>query len=85
MKPLCLLFAETGLQYTYHLKIVQALCENNSAFKTHTLLHTGQFKMSLSLLKHHAMKTDCGMQIQLHVFLTLAINGDEWSASTPGK
>jgi hypothetical protein len=31
------------------------------------------------------MKTYGGVEIQLHMFLTLALDGGEWSASHPGR
>jgi len=37
-----------------------------------------------ALNKHHAMKTWGGNGVQLHTFLTLVLDGGEWSASCPG-
>jgi hypothetical protein len=31
------------------------------------------------------MKTYRGMEVYLHAFLTLALDGDEWSDSRPGR
>jgi hypothetical protein len=42
-------------------------------------------KLSLCLTKHHAMKTYWGMEVQLHAFLTSALDGSEWSASRPDR
>jgi hypothetical protein len=42
-------------------------------------------KLSLRLTKHHAMKTYWGVEVQLHACLTSALDGDEWSASRPGR
>jgi hypothetical protein len=42
------------------------------------------FKLSLCLTKYHAMKTIGGVEVQLHAFLTSALDGGEWSASHPG-
>jgi hypothetical protein len=42
-------------------------------------------KLSPCLTKHHATKTYGWMEIQLHAFLTLALDGDEWLASQPGR
>jgi hypothetical protein len=36
------------------------------------------------LTKHHAMKTFWGVEVYLHTFLTLTLDGGEWSASRPG-
>jgi hypothetical protein len=32
---------------------------------------------------HHAMRTNGGVEVQLHSFLTKALDGDKWSASHP--
>jgi hypothetical protein len=40
-------------------------------------------KLSLCLIKHYAMKAYGGVDIWIHIFLTLAIVGSEWSASRP--
>jgi hypothetical protein len=44
----------------------------------------------LNLIKHYAMKAYGGVDVQIHIFLTSALVGGEWSASrsgrfTPGK
>jgi hypothetical protein len=31
------------------------------------------------------MKTYCGVGVQLHAFLTSALDGGEWSATRPGR
>jgi hypothetical protein len=36
------------------------------------------------LIKHYAMKTYGGVDVYIHVFLTLALIRDRWSASCPG-
>jgi hypothetical protein len=33
------------------------------------------------LKKHHAMKKYVGVEIQIHEFLSLALDGDQWSVS----
>jgi hypothetical protein len=54
----------------------------------------GKLKLSLCLtkhdalktypwLKHHATKTYWGLELQLHTFLTSALDCGEWSASRP--
>jgi len=40
-------------------------------------------EVSLCLTKHHAMKTCWG--VELHAFLTLLLEGDEYSASRSGS
>jgi hypothetical protein len=42
-------------------------------------------KLSLRLINYHAMKTWCGVKVWLHAFLTSALDGDECSASYPGR
>jgi hypothetical protein len=42
-------------------------------------------KSSLYLSKYHALKTYEGEKVQLHAFLTLEIDGGEWSASRLGR
>jgi hypothetical protein len=37
------------------------------------------------LIKHHAVKTHWGVEIQLHPFLTLVLDGREWSALRPAE
>jgi hypothetical protein len=37
------------------------------------------------LIKHQAMRTYGGVQLQLYIFLTSALKGDEWSASDPSQ
>jgi len=49
-----------------------------------------EVNLSLCLIKYNAMKTYVGVEVRLHVFLTLVLYGGEWSASrphhfTPGK
>jgi hypothetical protein len=40
-------------------------------------------KLSLSLIKHYAMKAYGGVDVYIHIFLTSALAGGEWSASRP--
>jgi hypothetical protein len=42
-------------------------------------------KLPLCLTKHHAMKVYWGMEVQLHTFLTSALDGGVWSALRPGR
>jgi hypothetical protein len=39
----------------------------------------------VKVVKHHAMKAYGGVDIYIHVFLTSALVGGEWSASRPGR
>jgi hypothetical protein len=36
-------------------------------------------RLGASLIKHYAMKTYWGVDVEVHVFLTSALAGDEWS------
>jgi hypothetical protein len=36
-------------------------------------------KLSLCLTKHRAMKTYLGVEVELHAFLTSALDGGEWT------
>lgn len=40
--------------------------------------HTCYKGRDVSMHKHHAMKTQGGVEIKLHTFLTLALDGGEW-------
>jgi hypothetical protein len=42
-------------------------------------------KIKSYLTKYHAMKAYEGMEIELHAFLTSALEGGEWSASRRGR
>jgi hypothetical protein len=42
-------------------------------------------KESLALSEHHTTKAYWGVEVQLHAFLTSALDGGEWSASRPGR
>jgi hypothetical protein len=41
--------------------------------------------LSQCLTKHFTVKTYRGVDVQIHVFLTSAAVGGEWSASRPGR
>jgi hypothetical protein len=45
----------------------------------------GKVKLSLCLIKYHAMKTYGRMEVQLHASLTSTLDGGKWSASQPGS
>jgi hypothetical protein len=38
----------------------------------------------LCLTKHHTIKKYWGVEVQIHTFLTSALDGGEWPASCPG-
>jgi hypothetical protein len=40
-------------------------------------------KLSLPLIKHDAMKAYGGVGVEIHILLTSALAGGEWSASAP--
>jgi hypothetical protein len=44
-----------------------------------------QAKLPLCLTKYHATKTNWGVHVQLHAFLSLALDRGEWSASHSGR
>jgi hypothetical protein len=52
-------------------------------------LHHGvskvKVKLSLCLTKHHAMKVWWEVEVQIHAFLTSALDGCQWSVSRPGR
>jgi hypothetical protein len=39
----------------------------------------------LNLIKHYAMRAYGGVDVSIHIFLTSALLGGEWSASRPGR
>jgi len=41
--------------------------------------------MTALTIKHHAKKTYGKGEVKLHAFFASEINGDEWSASRPGR
>jgi hypothetical protein len=46
--------------------------------QTSLLLNVVKVKLSLCLTKHHATKTYWRVKVQLHVFLSSALDGSEW-------
>jgi hypothetical protein len=52
---------------------------NNSA--NFSITAKDKAKLSLCLIKLHTIKTYRGVEVQLHVFLTSALVGVEWSVS----
>jgi hypothetical protein len=69
----------------------ETLCISNIPQKTDknnvgiTEEMSGKVKLPLGLCKYHTIKTYRGMEIQLHAFLTMALDGCECSASPLGK
>jgi hypothetical protein len=57
---------------------------SKTQFHLYLTVKVKKVKLSLCLTKHHAMKTHWGVEVQLHAFLTSALDGGEWSASRPG-
>jgi hypothetical protein len=51
---------------------------------TSLLLNAMKCKVPCASTQHHTMKAYWVVQVQLHVFLTSALDGGEWSASHPG-
>jgi hypothetical protein len=41
--------------------------------------------LSLCLIKHYTMKAYGRVDVEIHIFLTSALAGGEWSASRPGR
>jgi hypothetical protein len=50
-------------------------------------LHVGSWNLvwMYEVTEHYTMKTYGGADVWTHVFLTLALYGDEWSLSRPGR
>jgi hypothetical protein len=44
-----------------------------------------KLQLSLYVTKHHTMNILWGEEVQLHAYLTSAVNGGEWSASRTGR
>jgi hypothetical protein len=45
----------------------------------------GKVVPALNLIKHYAMKAYGGVDVYIHIFLTSALVGGEWSTSRPGR
>jgi hypothetical protein len=66
------------------------MSDRYAQFTLHHVVKVKKIKLSLSLTRHYAMKTYGEVDVQIQVFLTLALVGGEWSASrtchlTPGE
>jgi hypothetical protein len=53
------------------------------ALNIHMKLGKGKIVLVLNLIKHYAMKEEGGVDVQIHIFLTSALIGGEWSDSRP--
>jgi hypothetical protein len=49
-----------------------------------TSLFIVNVKLSMCFIKHHTMKMYRGVEVQLHTFLTSALDGAEWSITCLG-
>jgi hypothetical protein len=79
---------EKGLQHERHINFGQIFFFCTMETKaTARNLYKVKVKMPLYLIKHHAIKTYWGedIYIYIHGFLTLALDGGDWSASRPGS
>jgi hypothetical protein len=49
------------------------------------VLHKGYIGKAVPVFNHYATKTYGGVDVQAHVFVTSALVGSEWSASSPAR
>jgi hypothetical protein len=70
----CLRIFHTKLQFSDQHLTGKSTLHNCNIF---------HLKLFLCLTKHHTMETYGGMDVQLHVFITSALDGGKWSASHP--
>jgi hypothetical protein len=66
------------------IKTVKKYFKTMAKFKHLRTAVKVKVKLSLCLTKHDAMKAYWGVEVWLPAFLTLALEGGEWSASRPG-
>jgi hypothetical protein len=50
-----------------------------------SFIHAVKLKLSLYLTTYHAVEAYWGVEVQLHSFLTSALDGGEWSDSRTGR
>lgn len=68
--------------YTWKVFIANEMLEKG--FTAVSSCRSGKkVQLSLCAVEHHAMKMYFRVKVRLHGFLTMAINGGEWSASRP--
>jgi len=59
--------------------------QNQIHYNEVLMMEMRRVELFLCLTKHHAMKTYGGVELQIHAFITSALDGGEWSASRPGR
>jgi hypothetical protein len=67
------------------LRVYTENCRENSVLVFRILLKKVKVRLSLCLTKHHSIKAYWWMEVYLHAFLALALDGGEWSASRPSR
>jgi hypothetical protein len=66
---------KSALNSSSAIPVLPSSCDSNVEVKV----------KSLCLTKHHAINMYWGVEVQLHALLPLVIDGNEWSASGPGR
>jgi hypothetical protein len=81
LNPICHLLALLGAHHILHVSRVRVK-RKLELRKGWTLFYSG-FPYKLTLLSTYIMKVYGGMEIQIHSFVTLALDGRKWSALHP--